>query len=211
MRWLSTLVFALVTAAGISSAPAATVSFAVTGQPTLDAIPLTYSVSGGASLDTSGAVPVVNMEVTGFLPFPGIGGQYSLQSSVITAVVFGATLEFLDLILLVRNDFVAPNVSAFLTGDLKVTDSSRAENFFSGTLGVVRDNWDLEVAEDLADFLAQKTRLSGAEGFVVANVTLPAPIPLPAALPLYAGALALSALALRRKLRGRGPADQQAA
>lgn len=203
MRWFSTLVFALVTAAGISSAPAATVSFAVTGQPALDAIPLTYSVSGGASLDTSGAVPVVNMEVTSFLPYPGIGGLYGLTGSVITAVAFGTTLEFFNLILEVRNDYVAPNVSALLTGRLTATDSSGVETFFGpGTLGVVRDNWDLEVSENLADFLAQTTRLADTEGFVVANVTLPAPIPLPAAgFMLLAGLAGLAAAARRKAAR----------
>jgi hypothetical protein len=203
MRWLSSLVFALVTAAGISSASAATVSFAVTSQPVLDAIPLTYSVSGGASLDTSGAVPVVNMEVTSFLPYPGIGGLYGLTSSIITAVAFGTTLEFFNLILQVRNDYVAPNVSALLTGRLTVTDSSGGQTFFGpGTLGVVRDNWDLEVPENLANFLAQNTRLAGAEGFVVANVTLPAPIPLPpAGVLLLAGLAGLAAVARRKVAR----------
>jgi len=210
MRWLSTLVLALVTAAGISSAPAATVSFAVTGQPALDAIPLTYSVSGGASLDTSGAVPVVSMPVTSFVPIPGVGGAYYVNSTV-TALAFGVTLDFAVYALLVRNDYFEPNVSGYLFADVTVTDGAGSTVFNNKSVGVLRDNWDLEVNDDLADILAAKTRLAEAEGFVVAKVMLPAPVPLPAALPLYAGALALSALALRRKVRGRGRVDQQAA
>ncbi len=215
MRWLAKLVFVLITAAGANSATAAAVSFAVTSQPTLTTLGITYTVGGGASLDNSGTVPLVNMTVEGFQPFPGIGGDYGLTSSTVTAQASGVTLQFLGFILRIRNDLLnPPDAIGLLFSDLVITDSSGSTVFDNLLVGVVGKNtWDLAVSTNLANLLAN-AGIRGAENFVVANVTLPAPIPLPGTLPLVAGALVLlRAFALRCRapwVRGQGLPARQA-
>jgi hypothetical protein len=170
----------------------------VTGQPTLDALGVTYSVGGGATLDTSGPFPVVTMPVEGSSPFPG-GGDFFLTGSTVTAQHGGDTLELTSFILRVSDQFIAPpDTIGILFGDAKLTVNSVSTTLNNFTLGIVsKSTLDLVLSPQLTGVLAN----AGFRGVdTIAKVTLPAPIPLPGGLALYAGALAAfgAARVLRR-------------
>lgn len=196
MRWIASIAFAVVVTAGTTSSSAATVSFLVTGQPTLTALGFTWSVGGSASLDTSGPLPVVNMPVTLFNPFGGapVNGRYDLVTSTVTATSGGVLLEFSQFIMSI-NDFVGER--GFLQADLKVTNSgsvSLLNNFVFGSLQ--NDTLDLVFNPQMLALLATNG-IRGLDG-VIAQVSLPTPIPLPGTLPLVVGALGLIAAVARR-------------
>jgi hypothetical protein len=192
------LLVAAVAIAASTAVRAASVVFTVTGQPTLDLLGVTYSVSGGATLDTSGPLPVVTMPVAIFTPQPNNGAVYSLGNSTVTAQFGGDTLEMTDFTLLVFGAVADPQGVLFSDTTLTVNSVSTVLNNF--TVGLLTMNLDLVLSPQLTDLLAD----AGFRGLeTVANVTLPAPIPLPGGLALYAGALGLfgAARILRRAAR----------
>jgi hypothetical protein len=158
----------------------------VVGQATIDAFGLSYVVAGGATLDTSGPLPVVTVPVDSVTP----NGSGHIFTSGASALVFSASLSF--------PIFLGNPVLDTLAGTL-VADVVSVDFGFSDTLVValLEADGDLAISAEAAALL-DTLGVVRAEGFVIANITFdPNPIPLPASLALF-GAGLLGFAAIRR-------------
>jgi hypothetical protein len=185
------LVFAALGAASLVAAAPAEAAFApitatVVGQPVIDGFGISYDVGGGATLDTSGPLPVVTVPVDNVTPS---GSGFLFESSAI-AFVFAPGL--LNPIFLLNP--LLDTLAGTLTAEVIADDFG-----FNSTLIVanLEADGDLAISADAAALLAT-LGISGAAGFVVANITFdPNPIPLPPGLALF-GAGLLGFAAFRR-------------
>jgi hypothetical protein len=183
MRLIAALFGAALAFAGVQAAHAApsVIGYAVVSQPTLDALGITYSASGGATLDSSGPVPVVTMAVTGAAPIAG-GELIASADSVIAADIGAAMIGM--------TDFVLNTALGLLFGDLTVDpDGAPPPVVYNGALlATVLPNGDVLLSAFVGELLAS-AGLPGAEGFLVANIVTP--VPAPGALALFGLGLAL--------------------
>lgn len=171
----------------VATAPAeaafAPIIATVVGQSVIEGFGISYAVGGGATIDTSGPLPVVTVPVDSVTPS---GAGFLFESSAI-AFVFAPGL--LNPIFLLNP--LLDTLAGTLTAEVIADDFS-----FDGTLVVanLEADGDLAISADAAALLAT-LGISGAAGFVVANITFdPNPIPLPAGLALFgAGLLGLAA------------------
>jgi hypothetical protein len=189
MRWFTLAICGLLLAVSPAQAsPLQITQITVTGAPAIDAAGATIAVTGNASADTSGPLPVVSIPQTGILidlagnvliEHAGSGLSLGLPGLLAPVLVNDFVID-LDADQLFAS-VIAPGVSAT---PFAVTD--------------ILSNGDLALSSEAAALLAT-IGLTGLSGFVWGSVSFaPLPVPAPASLALMLVGLAGLA-ALRRQ------------